>query len=176
MASVTLIGPAFNCEDAYAAWAANEVANGATNRCLRDLASHNFQWEWDPVGLFRTFLKEAEIVLPDAAVLLVFYAVEIARDIVSRSIPAMQGAAVLTAIVDSNAGEAFTSTLYGGTVVGELPPVFGRFRMLAQGIMPDTYEPLCNSPAVDERIRTEAQALIEAWSARVVTSDDPKDW
>lgn len=176
MACVTMIGPAFNCEDAYVAWAANEVASGATNRSLRDLANRNFQWEWDPVGLFRTFLKEARIVLPDTAVLLVFFAVQIARDIASRSIPAKQGAAVLTAIADSNAGDAFSSTLNDGTVVRELPPVFGRIRLLSQGIMPDTYEPLFDSPVVDERIRTEAQALIDAWAARVVTSDDPKDW
>lgn len=176
VAAVAVHGHALECAAEFNYWAKNEIAKGATHPSLRELAASSFEYEWELAGAFGAFLREAEITLPGPEVLLAFYAVEIAREISGGLIVPGPGAATLVQIGKAQrAGKCPVTDRRGRPLTG-VSIVPAEFEMLAQGIIPGTYEPAVDSPLLDERIRMAAQVLIDAWAARVVTSDNPKDW
>ncbi|MCC6360954.1 MAG: hypothetical protein IT450_19615 [Phycisphaerales bacterium] len=176
VAAVAVHGHALACSAAFNYWAKNEIAKGATHPTLRELAASSFEYEWELAGTFGAFLREAGITLPGPDVVLAFYAVEIAREICGGLVRPITGAATLVEIGKAQgAGRCAVTDRRGRPLAGS-STVPAEFEMLAKCILPGTFEPSFDSPVLDERIRTEAHALIEAWSARVVTSDDPKDW
>lgn len=176
VAAVAVHGHALECAAAFNYWAKNEIAKGATHPSLRELAASSFEYEWELAGTFGAFLREAGITLPGPDVVLAFYAVEIARETSGGLILPGRGAATLVQIGKAQRAGKYPVTDRRGRPLAGSSTVSAEFEMLAKYILPGTFEPSFDSPVLDERVRTEAQALIEAWSARVVTSDDPKDW
>lgn len=176
VAAVAVHGHALGCAAEFNYWAKNEIAQGAAHPSLRELAQSRFEYEWELGGAFGTFLREAGITLPGPDVVLAFYAVEVARDVCGGLIRPITGASTLAEIGKAQRAGKYAVADRRGRPLAGMSTLPAQFEMLARGMIPETYEPAGDSPVLDERIRIEAQALIDAWAAWIITSNDPKDW
>jgi len=128
---------------------------------------------WNAVSCFRQFLRQAAIRLPEPIAVYTNYTIRIARQIASGEIDAFS--AVKTLCETHSAMESRRKVSFIGFMPGFSFDV-DRFKLLANGIMPGSFELLGYAPELADRIRVESAKFVEQNATLEITSDDPEDW